>query len=89
MKRSQKMFAVLFLGSSLTGAGAAMAAPPRGVPTVQASEVREELRELKKLERLQDRFAIARARNDRSSLKQVEAELRQYLELEIGRPAST
>ncbi len=88
MKRSQKMFAVLFLGSSLAGAGAAFAAPPPGVPTVRAStvkasEVRDELWDLKKLERLQDRFALARSRNDRGILKQVEAELRQFLDSEL------
>ena len=86
MKRSQRMFAVLFLGSSLAGAGAAFAAPPpppRGVPTVKASEVRQELWDLQRLERLQDRFARARSRNDRAALKQVEAELKQYLDAEL------
>jgi hypothetical protein len=83
MKRTQGMFAVLVLGSTLAGAAVAHAAPPPGMGAGQLRELRAESWDLKRLENLQDRFARARARSDRAALRAVERELEQFLDAEL------
>ncbi len=82
-KRTQGMFAALMLGSTLAGAAVAHAAPPRGTPATQVQQVREERWDLRQLERMQDRYATARARNNHAALREVERELKQFLDREL------
>ncbi len=87
MNRTRGIFAALIIGSTLS-AGAAIAKPPPGMPArtqpaVADGDRRDARWDLKKLQDLQDRFAIARKRDDRKALKRVENELQQYVASEL------
>ena len=90
MKVSKSMIAMFAAGSILLGAAAfAQPAVHRSTPVVparggqEAREVREELWDLRKLEQLQDRFAVARAHHNTVVMRQVENELQRYLSEEL------
>jgi len=87
MKSTRGILAALIVSSTLS-AGAAIAQPPPGVPArplpAKADGDRRDARwDLKKLQDLQDRFAIARKRDDRRALKRIENELQQYVASEL------